>query len=222
MKKIIAISLAAVTLAGTSAFGQGYFQFQTGKSQAYDGFTTPGASAAGATVTVAFLWAASGSTVSLPLTSTPITGNSLTVESYTDAQAWTAILGSGFTPAVNANGSTAAVQLTAANGSVSYNGGTSFGVQGTATSASATPYALYLVGWGGGYSTLAAAAAAHAPVGWSSVFTYTAGANASSSIANFAAASPNFGVFFPVVPEPTTLALAALGGASLLLFRRKK
>jgi hypothetical protein len=33
----------------------------------------------------------------------------------------------------------------------------------------------------------------------------------------------SFGTFSPVVvPEPTTLALAGLSGASLLLFRRKK
>jgi hypothetical protein len=31
-----------------------------------------------------------------------------------------------------------------------------------------------------------------------------------------------FGTFIPSVPEPGTMALAALGGASLLMFRRRK
>jgi hypothetical protein len=223
MKKIIAISLVAASLAASSSFGQGYFAFATGKSQVYDGFTLPSSSQVASTVDVTFLWAPVGSTVSMPLTSTPITGNSNTVESYTVATAWADILSSGFAPAVNSASSTAAVQLSSGNGSVTYNGGANFGVTGTTSPTGSTQYALFLVGWGGGYSSLAAAAAANAPVGWSSVFTYTAGQNASSSTATFNGSSPNFGVFVPaVVPEPCTLALAALGGAAMLLIRRKK
>jgi hypothetical protein len=223
MKKIIAISLVAVSLASTSAFGQGFFQFVTGKSQAYDGFTTPNVSSPSANVTVTFLWAASGTTASLPMTSTPITGTNGIAESYTVQSAWTAILGSGFTAAVNAANSLPAVQTTLGNGFVSYNSGASFGVSGTTSPTGGTQYALFLVGWGGGYTSLAAAAAANAPVGWSSVFTYTAGQNNASSVASFAGSSPNFGVFAPgAVPEPATMALFALGGASVLLFRRRK
>lgn len=227
MKKILTIGLVVASFAATSSFGQGYFQFQTAKSQAYDG---SGATAVlAATVDVTFLWAPVGTANSgILATGSSKTGNNTTTSTqagYTDAQAWTAILGSGFTPAVNSANSTPAILLTAANGYVNYNGGASFGVTGTSSPSGTTQYALFMVGWTGGYADLATAASNHAPVGWSTVFTYTAGQNGSSSVANFATAAPGtaFGVFSPVVvPEPTTLALAGLSGASLLLFRRKK
>ena len=223
MKKIISISLVVASFAATSSFGQGYFQFVTSKSQAYDG--SGATSVLAATVDVTFLWAPVGTANSgiLATGSTRGTSNTLaTAVGYTDAQAWTAILNSGFTPAVNSSSSAAAIQLTAANGFVSYNGGANFGVTGTASPTGTTQYALFMVGWTGGYASVAAAATAGAPVGWSSVFTYTAGQAANSSLASFAGQTA-FGVFSPaVVPEPTTLALAGLSGASLLLFRRKK
>ena len=236
MKKIINASvLSAMLLLSISSYGQGYFDFVTGKSQAYDGFTTAGVSALSSQVTVSFLWAAaSTAAVGLPLTSTPITGNSTTVESYTTTTAWAAILASGFTPAVYTNISTLVftpvAQRTLANGGVSFNGGASFGVVGTAGQnqgqVSGVTYSVFLVGWGGGYANIAAAAAAGAAVGWSSVFQYTSGINSGATVGNFSSLSPNFGVFTPAgagpVPEPSTMALAALGGASLLLFRRRK
>jgi hypothetical protein len=43
-----------------------------------------------------------------------------------------------------------------------------------------------------------------------------------ASVTDAINAIPENLVLTPVVPEPTTMALAALGGASLLLFRRKK
>jgi len=233
MKKIIALSIVAASVMATSAFAQGYFNFTTFKSQTYDGFTTPGVSAVGNTCDITFLWAPAGSTVSgLPLTSTPTGGNNTTVESYTTAQAWTAILNTvnaGWTAAVNVSGGVSAVQQTSANGSATYNGGATFGVAGTSGQTqgqiTGVNYALYLVAWNAsaGATTLAAAAADNASVGWSTVFTYTSGLNPSSSVGSFQALSPNFGVFTPAAtPEPGTLALAALGGAAMLFIRRKK
>jgi hypothetical protein len=235
MKKVIALSIVAASVMATSAFAQGYFNFTTFKSQTYDGFTTAGVSTVASTCDVTFLWAASGSTVSgLPLASTPTSGNSTTTESYTAAQAWAAILATesaGWTPAVNVATGNPAVQLTANNGSATYNGGATFGVTGTSgqnqSLSTGATYALYLVAWNpaGGNNTLASAAAAGAAVGWSTVFSYTSGLNPSSSVGSFQSLSPNFGVFTPnvvVTPEPGTLALAALGGAAMLFIRRKK
>jgi len=227
MKKIIAIGLVVASFAATSSFGQGYFLFTAGKSQVYDG---SGATATlDANVDVTFLWASLGSTTPSILQAGSLkTGNNTTTSAsvgYTDASAWAAILGSGFSPATNSTGNLPAVVLTASNGGISYNGGANVGAIGTSSPSGTTQYAIFMVGWTGGYSSLYAAAAAGAPVGFSSVFTYTAGSAANSSIPGFAGLAPSFGVFSPVsppVPEPTTLALAGLSGASLLLFRRRK
>jgi len=221
MKKIIAISMVAVSLGAMSSFGQGYFILSSSKSQVYDGFTTPGVSALGATVNVAFLWAAGAVTpaVSSLLASTPITGNSTTTESYTVATAWSDILSGQFTLAVNNNTSAAVTALSAANGSVVYNSASSFPVTGTTAG---TAYTVYEIGWSSAYATPAAAAAAGGAVGWSSPVSYTPSIATDQTLTSIVA--PKFGVFTPFVPtpEPATLALAGLGGASLLLFRRKK
>ena len=80
MKRIILITSLVISLIGLTAFGQGYFVFQTGKSQVWDGFTT-GVPHPGPTVNVAFLWAANGSvpmvdslSVSTPPSNTPAAG----------------------------------------------------------------------------------------------------------------------------------------------------
>ena len=222
MKKIIALTLLAGTLAGTSAFGQGFFVLASAKSQAWDGFTTPGVSGVGATVNTAFLWAPASTTPAVDtlssLANTPTPGNSTTAEaSYTTQTAWTAILNGQFTLAVNSATSATIIQLTAANGSITYNGGISFGVTGTTVG---TTYTIYEIGWSSAFATPAAAAAAGGAVGWSTPFQDTAVASNGTATAFTAS---KFGVFSPVVvPEPTTLALAGLSGASLLLFRRKK
>jgi len=219
--------MVAVSLAATSAFGQGYVQFTTGKSQAYDGFTTAGASALSTKVDVALFWAPSGTTpaVASLLTSTPTTGNSTTVEPYTAAQAWTAILNGQFTLGQNgSSGNSSVIATTAANGGLSYFGGSGFNLVGTASS---TAYSIYFVSWDSTYATPAAAAAANggagAAVGWSQAFTYTTVNNLGQPSA-MSSLTPGFGTFIPFAPtpEPATLALAGLGGASLLLFRRKK
>jgi hypothetical protein len=221
MKKLIALSLLVASFAVPSAFGQGYFLFTTGKSQVYDGFTTAGTSVLSSKVDVALLWAASGTTATLPVTSTDKTGNSTTVASYTDATAWTDIAAmlstGGWTEAVNSSTSLSVQTTSASNGGLSYNSGVSFGITGTLAS---TAYSLILVSWDSTYSTLAAAEAAGAAVGWSSVFSYTS----STSIAtpsNMSGLAPAFGTFASV-PEPCTMALLGLGGLSLLVIRRRK
>jgi len=223
MKKILAIGFLAASFVAPSAFGQGYFQFTTGKSQAYDGFTTAGTSALSSNVRVSFLWAPAATATPMPVASTPTTGNSLTSASYDVATAWAAINNNSdsWTLAVNQTGGNVLVQtLTAANGGISYFGGAGFGVQGT----SAGTYSIMMISWNGAYADPTAAALAGSAVGWSSVFQYNAvGAANDPGIANMAGKAAGFGTFVPAaVPEPGTMALAALGGASLLLFRRRK
>jgi len=220
MKRIIALSLIAASLAATSAFGQGYFQFTSGKSQAYDGFTTPGASAPSANVNVALMWAAAGTTPTVDslLTSTPTSGNSATVESYTAAQAWADINNGQFTLAVNSATSANVIAKTAANGSFSYNGGVSFGVNGT----SPGTYTIYEVSWNAAYADPTTAAAAGSAVGWSAPIQYTA-VNATGFVNPTLGQFPGYGTFVPAAtPEPGTMALAGLGGLSMLAFRRRK
>ena len=223
MKKIIAFSLVAVSLVATSSFGQGYFLLTSGKSQAYDGFTTPGVAALGATVDVSFMWAAASTT---PLIDTAISAQSLklgtngqTGLNYTAATAWGDVLNGQFTVATNSGTGNMVVATTSTTGIISYNGGFSFGVTGTAPG---TTYTIYEIAWSSAYADPFAAAAANAAVGWSAPIQYTAVASIGTPQATLGA-FPSFGTFAPAAaPEPSTMALAALGGASLLLFRRRK
>lgn len=226
MKKILALSLLAVSLAVPSAFGQGYFLFTTGKSQAWDGFTTAGVSTTSSNVKVAFLWAAAGTLTPFQVASTSTTGNSSTTAASAGwdlTTAWNTINNGAdaWTLAVNSSSSTLASVNTAANGGVSYNGGFSFGVTGTSPN---TTYSLIIIGWNGAYADPTAAALAGSAVGWSTVFQYGS-KDSLTTPNNMIAQGANFGVFAPSaapVPEPSTLVLAGLGGLSLLAFRRKK
>jgi len=221
MKKIIAMSLVAASLAATSAFGQGYFTFTTGKSQAWDGFTTAGTSALSSKVAVSFLWAPASTSTPMSIGQSVTNGTSLTSASYTAADAWAAILSGSdtWTVAQNAGNANAEVrQVTAANGSITFNGGVSFGVTGTAAS---TTYALFMVSYDSQYASLLAASTAGSAVGWSSVYSYSSVTSIGTGAA-MSGLAPAFGTFVPAaVPEPGTIALAGLGGLGLLALRRR-
>jgi len=222
MKKTLSISLLIGFFTAATSFGQGYFAFATGKSAAYDGFTTPGSSTVASGVQVAMLWA-SASTVSsvvalTGLSNSPTSGNSTTAVNggVTAAQIWSSLLSGSWTAAVDNGNSASVVSATSATGVVTYNSGGSFGVTGTSVG---TTYSVMLIGWGGGWATAALAAANGAAVGWSTVQQIT-------SVASNGTATPfamsKFGVFTPaVVPEPGTIALAGLGGLGLLALRRR-
>lgn len=219
MKKLVLISTVIASLAGFSAFGQGYFQFTTGKSQAWDGFSTGVAHTAA--VNVAFLWAAQGSVPTVEgilngVPTTATTGNS----TWSAAAAWTAILNDPlFQLAVNSGtGNSLAVALTTTAGAVSYNSGGAFA--GPTATAAGSIYTLYMIGWSSAYATPSLASAAGAAVGWSQAFDYTATA-LTSVPNNMIGRTPNFGIG-GIVPEPTTMALAGLGSLMLLAIRRRK
>lgn len=226
MKKIIAISLLMGWLAATSAFGQGYFSFYTGKSQeVWDGFTSPGVNVSilAATVNTAFLWAPANTvpTVDNPLTSTPTNRSSLLYDGLSVSQSWAAILNGQFTPAVNNTTGALASALCSLNGTIAYLNGAAFPVTGTTPN---TSYTVYMIGWDANYATPALAAAAYgglgAAVGWSNPFQYTSVNSIGTPNSMVGQAAP-FGTFGPV-PEPGTFALATLGGLSLLAFRHRK
>jgi len=225
MKKLIALSMVAVSLAASSAFGQGYFLFTSSKSQAYDG--TGATAVLGSTINVALLWGAASTTPAVDALATQslkLGNNTTTAASagYTAAQAWAAITGDGaFQVAINQATGNAVTALTSTTGAIAYNANGSFGITGTSPGST---YTLYEVSFSSAYSTLAAAAAAGAALGWSGPAQYTA-VSSIGTPATTAGLFPSFGTFLPVAaptPEPGTMALAAIGGASLLLFRRKK
>jgi len=210
MKKLVLISTLIATFAGISAFGQGYVSFASSKSQAWDDFTSTTPTLA-TTINTAFMWGASGDVPLLAgiLASTPVNGQT----PYSYAAAWNDIMNDGnFTLAINAGNGSNVVARTAANGGIAY--GASFGVTGTAPS---TTYTLFFIGWNGAYATPGAAAAADAAVGWSSTFSYTTVTSIGTPASM--AGVPQFGV--GAVPEPTTIALAGLGGMALMMFRRR-
>jgi hypothetical protein len=93
-----------------------------------------------------------------------------------------------------------------------------FTVAGSTTGS--TVYLELYVWEGSTYSTYAAASAAGDYVGDSGVFQNTTGGGGSPG--SYLTGLPDLNLAVTSVPEPGTLALAALGGASLLLFRRKK
>jgi len=210
MKKLILMILLTTSLAGLLAPGQGYFVFQTGKSQVWGGFGHLPTN-----VNVAFLWAANGSTptVSSILTSTP-TGPF--PAGFPVTAAWVDVLTDpNFTLAVNNASGQLAIQPVSAIGSINYNAGSAFPVTGTDVGVT---YTLFMLGWDGNYATPALAAAANAAIGWSSPFSYTAYA-LTVTPTSFAGLTGPFGIG---TPEPSTMALAALSGLSFRLLRHRR
>ena len=220
MKKIVFVVSLVASFVGFSSFGQGYFQFTTGKSQVWDGFST-GVAHVDSNINVAFLWGLSGAApqVESILNGVPTTATAAT-STYTPQAAWTAILNDpNFTLAVNDSTSALAVTRTSSNGAITYNGGSAFPVTGTTIGT----YTLFMIGWDGSYATPAQAAANAAAVGWSQAFQYTSFV-ATASPNSMSGVTPEFGVVGMVdtIPEPASMTLAGLGGLSLLLLRRRK
>lgn len=206
----------ALTIASLASFGQGYFYFNGSPRFTWDAFTSPGAIRGNTTVDVAFLW---GATTATPLidgiaTSTATNGAAINVTG-----AWSDIMNdANFHLAVDSSTSLVAVQQTTAAGGWSYNNPNDFGVSGTV----AQSYLVYVIGWNAAYATPTAAAAAGSAVGWSAPFTYAAATSIGTPLSMTASGLTAFGVLPPIVPEPTTMALAGLGGLALLAFRRRK
>jgi len=221
MKKL-AITIAAVAGASLTAFSQGQVNFENANANGYviESSASHTATSAGSYVQsasfTAQLWALSGPSTTVPAA----------VDSY-GYLAPSSLASSGFSLVSG---------TTTAGSAGAFNAGTVV-VPGT-TSANTI---LAVVCWSGTWANLATALANQAYVGVLA-FQQTIGPAQPSPIdpavadvaigwntlANSPLSAANSGnedlimTQATVVPEPGTMALAALGGASLLLFRRRK
>lgn len=204
MKKLL-LTLTVVAATALTMYGQGRVSFNnsvsgniititTDASQAAAGQGAPGA-VLGSTYSIQLLWAPQGSYAS-------------------QAAFLAALLGSG--PAVSFLGVTG----DAASNAGLFAGGATPNPSGTSMPAGAT-YTMQARAWynNGQYATYDAAFAAGANVGVSAFFNLAptvapTPAPATTGLQSFTVAG--------IVPEPSTFALAGLGAAALLLFRRRK
>ena len=212
MKKSI-LTLAVLGLTAAGSFAQGYFLFAGSKGATWDvlapntvGSSTPQFSSGD--VTVSFLI---GNTLGSSASAT----NAIDAATATQYNALISGLGSTYSQAVNSANSTVVSVLssstTPAKGGWSYNGGATFQVANTPGAS----YTVQAIAWAG--TSLATATA----FGWGNSFTYSPGASALATPPTFTAAgSLPFGV--APIPEPTSFALAGIGAAAMMIFRRKK
>ena len=219
-KKITSIVAGLVMAAGMTAFGQGYFNFSTGGGFVYDDFTTPGTDVkAPGTVTVTFLWAATG-------TADPL-GAGIATTGTTSANGGSntisGMLTSGWSVAQVTGTGVEADNTVHASGPST--GGIGYGTFQVNNSAAGGTYEIVVVGWAAS-SGANLAAGLSGPLGWSSAFTYASSASSLQPAGQFSAAPSDMAAFGVApagpVPEPTSLALAGLGGLSMLFLRRRK
>lgn len=223
-----------------AAFAQGEFAFAgAGARSVWNVFNSSGTAYTSNNISCAFLFG-TGTPLVDSIYSKTTTNGSTTMSSAQVQAAWTAILtDSSFMLASNYANSTLAVATSSSTGVYAYtppggSAGGAFAVSGSA-SGGAT-YNVFVIGWDSQYASPQAAAAAGSAVGWSQTFSYvspngpnsppagTPGTFLSAVTAQYGNNNAlQFGVYgVSAVPEPGTMALAALGGASLLLFRRRK
>ena len=233
MKKQIAILALAAVSSAFSVFGQGYVNMSTSTHRLYDQFTTPGVGVYGTTIDYAIYWALVSTAD--PLSAVPGAGsqygqgggaavqqvatNGVASNTGTGAGNINALLtANGFTLGRDFAMSSNAVSSTTAASAANYG---QFQMSGTTAG---NTYELIMVGWNASAGASAILNGTYAAIGWSNPFNYLTGTSASDPNGQTLLSSSGMNQFgiAPVVPEPGTLALAALGGASLLAFRRKK
>jgi hypothetical protein len=212
MKKLLLVTLFGFS-ACLNSFAQGNVVFISAPSAVWD-TSVLNPFKAGATLEVALMWSADTSAIP----TTFLNGGYTPTNSGIEAS-WTGI----FTdPNYQLAHSTAAgnpVIVTTCGGIGPAAGQYNDQIQYINGTSQFQTVALYVIGWNKSYGTdPIAAAAAGSPVGFSSPIVYTLGnaINPPGSLGNSGISS--FGVG---VPEPSTLVLAGLGSAALLLFRRR-
>jgi hypothetical protein len=249
MKKQIALLAAIVATSSLSAFGQDWVLFSSATSikEIWDESTTPGQGTIGDTsglYDVTFLWAATGVSdplanigtqlaINSPANATP-TGQVATNGVASTGAALSTIstmLGAGWSIAnnISSGSGTAATGLaittTGTSGKITgYNGSLAFELNG-GTGVSDSLIQVVVIAWNAS-ATLGSGAQTFANVadfGYTSTFNIAVGSSAADGNINGpfnSLAYNSFGV--APVPEPTTLALAGLGGLSMLFLRRRK
>lgn len=223
MKKIL-LTIGLVSLAVISSQAQGYVLFSSSTQNISTnntaGIITTQASTSGKTLGAgnyyyALFWSATGNGIT-----TAIQGNT-TGYAWTVA-GWTA--DTDATAAAASTGTAGRLAATAPNGDGST---TVAGITG------GNPYYFAIVGWSASLGTTLAQAEQNAStgigyIGQSAVSGAITTGNGGSIPAPLlmGGGAPSIQAFtlgaVAPVPEPTTMAMAALGGASLLLFRRRK
>jgi len=229
MKKLFTIAALAVGLSGLTAHAQGSFIFGTLASYVWDSANLGGSNAAvraNTTVDVGFLLGTGTPAVDTATGLSVVPTNSFGQNSlFNNTTAWNALLNDpNFVVATNNGTSGTAgivVGTTSAAGGIAYNAGGTFFINGT--SASGGTITVMEFGWDAHYANPYLAQAAGAAVGWSAPFSYNYGSTSGTPL-NFGSqggANAKFGVWAPI-PEPTSFALAGLGAAAMMIFRRRK
>jgi hypothetical protein len=224
MKKTLVIAVA-LAITSISSFAQGNINFGGSIREVWN-TETNGApvnkwTSAGSFYVTLLFSTVSPSSVSAVSATGSSTNQSVT---YLTSSAWTDVasdLSGTWKQVTGTDGTTAAVASGTTSGTWSYNSSSAWSA---ANLTAGTTYYMYEVAWdtdGGLYTTLAAAEAAGAYVGWSQVFTYTPTSGSTGATVINAALAGYYGVG-GTVPEPTTMALLGLGGLSLLVIRRRK
>lgn len=219
MKKLIIIT-AALAITGISSFAQGNVSIAGGVGGIWNNYTNvPMVTAGGFDVA---LLVGTGTPLISGISSTGSGTNATLV--FSTATAWNDIMTDSAYSFVDGTNGLAMVAnaSTILKGTFAYNAGSSWSA---ANVNAGTTYNIYEIAWstaGGLYTTASLAAQNDAYVGWSQVFSYTptSGANQPTQISP----ANNVGWYGigGVVPEPTTMALAGLGGLAMLLIRRRK
>jgi len=221
MKKLLLV-ICLFTLIGSSAFAQGDFVFLAPAGSIWDdwsGGIGPQAPKRDNTNYVAFMMGSGPSLISSYLASTPT--NQISINTQT---AWLDLLNDpNYQLCTNVVGAALIEAQTSLIGAVAYNSGSVVTVENTAASGGTT--SMIAIAWSDLYGTNPyLAAAAGAPVGWSTVYTYNYAPGPNPGPPG---TPPNMNGLFKFgvqtdIPEPTTFALAGLSMAAMLIRRRKQ
>ena len=213
-KSLLTLAVLGLTVAGS--FAQGYFLFTASKGAVWESFSTGSPIYSSGNVYTSFLWANSGS----------FSSGIATNAAGSNGGSWSTVnslLSGGFSVAVNAGNSQEVDVLSntsaLAKGGINYNSSATFQVANTVAGNS---YVIVPVAWNSiGGATLSAALASGTQVGYGNSFTYASGASSLATPSSFTTSGMlPFGV--APVPEPTSFALAGIGAAAMMIFRRKK
>jgi len=231
MKKILTILSLSVCVTALTSYGQGAFNFGGNSGYVWNDFGgsgAPGAIRASNNVDVSFLLGTGTALISSLQASMPTNSYGQNLAANTQGF-WSALLNDPNYQIATNNGTagTAGMVLgmTSTVGGYGYpgSGGGTFFINGT--SASGGSINIIVFGWDATYSTPQAAAAAGAAVGWTAPYAYnygaTTGTPTTTGAQGLTGGVGKFGVWAPV-PEPTSFALAGLGAAAMLIFRRRK
>jgi hypothetical protein len=223
MKKLVLIAALITTVSSMTVFGQGWVNLTGGRYTVGNMFTTPGVLTFGNTDVALYIATTAGSGAPLPEVEALSSGTPTNaVLSWSVNQAWTDILTDpNYQLATDVTlGTSAITSVTSGShgGSFQYAHGATDNIEFNTVAGitGGANYEMYLVAWNSAYPDPTTAGLAGSLVGWSQAFSYATGASALATVVGTSEAA------FGVVPEPSTIALAGLGGLTLLLFRRRK